>query len=163
MSEFQLALLIGLLITGLISSKLPRAWLWLACGAASFIVSTAYARYGLPHSPAFTLAGDAAVCLAVYFFGVERWEISGIYRIFQLSVLISLFRLSGIIADQWLYIVCLELLNWAALLLIGGTAILDRARANEEHSDWNWHPHLHRSNIALRKARAQDPFHKVRH
>lgn len=162
MSEFQVALLIGLLITGAISSKLPRAWLWLACGAASFVLSTAYARYGLPHAPAFTLAADSAVCLAVYFFGVERWEISGIYRIFQASVLISIFRLSNIIADQWTYVVALEILNWAALLLIGATSILDRARADERHSDWNWDPHLHRSNIALRKARPQDPFHKVR-
>lgn len=162
MNEFQLALLIGLLITGLISSRLPRAWLWLACGAASFVVSTAYARYGLPHAPAFTLACDSAVCLAVYFCGKELWEISGIYRIFQLSVLISLFRLSGIIADQWLYIVCLELLNWAALLMISGTAILDRARSNEGHSDWNWHPHLHRSDLALRRSRQTQPFHKVK-
>jgi len=162
MNEFQLALLIGLLITGLISSRLPRAWLWLACGAASFVVSTAYARYGLPHAPAFTLACDSAVCLAVYFFGVEKWEISGIYRIFQLSVLISLFRLSNIIVDQWVYIVALEILNWVALLLIGATSILDRARANEGHSDWDWHPHLHRSDLALRRSRQTQPFHKVR-
>jgi hypothetical protein len=161
MSEFQAALLIGLIVTGLISSRLPRAWLWLACGLASFVVSTAYARYGLPHAPAFTLACDATVCLAVYFNGREQWEISGIYRIFQLSVLISLFRLSNIIVDQWIYIVALELLNWAALLLISGTSILDRARAHEEHSDWNWNPHLHRSDLALRRARQTEPFHKV--
>jgi len=163
MSEFQLALLIGLIITALISSRLPRARLWLACGAASFVLSTAYARYSIPHAPAFTLACDAALCLTVYFYGKERWEISGIYRIFQLSVLISLFRLSNIIVDQWTYIVALEILNWAALLLISGTSFLDRARVNEGNSDRNWRPHLHRPNISLRKARAEDPFHKIRH
>jgi hypothetical protein len=162
MNEFQISLLIGLVITGAISSRLPRAWLWLACGAASFVFSTAYARYGLPHAPAFTLACDSSICLAVYFFGVEKWEISGIYRIFQASVLISLFRLSNIIVDQWVYIVALEILNWAALLLVGGTAILDRARAHEGYSGWNWDPHLHRSNLALRRTRQTQPFHKVR-
>lgn len=162
MNEYQSILLLFAIFIGVISPNLPRAWLWIGCGAASFFLSTAYARYGLPHAPAFTLACDSAVCLAVYFFGAERWEISGIYRIFQASVLISILRLSNIIADQWTYVVALEILNWVALFLIGATSILDRARANEGHSDWNWNPHLHRSDLALRRSRQTQPFHKVK-
>jgi len=160
MNEFQLALLIGLVITGLISSKLPRAWLWLACGLASFVISTAYARYGLPYTPAFTLTCDAAFCLAVYFFGKERWE-ENLYRVFQLSVLISLLHMSHFIVDHWLFVVSLELLNWAALLLVGVTAILDRARGHGGFTHRNWSPHLHRSDLALRRSRQTEPFHKV--
>jgi hypothetical protein len=161
MNEFQIALLIGLCIIGLISSKLPRAWLWLACGTTSFVISTAYARFGLPHPPAFTLVCDASVCLSVYFFGKERWE-ENLWRVFQLSVLISLLYMSNFIADHWLYIVALEILNWAALVLIGGTAILDRARANGRSFNHHWLPHLHRSYVALRRVRQTQPFHKVR-
>ena len=158
MNEFQMALVIGALIAALIAFRLPRAWRWIAAGAASFVASTAYYRYGLPYYPAFTLVCDASVCLAVYAFAKERWE-ERIYNIFQLSVLISLLYMSNVIADHWLYVVSLELLNWAALLTIGGTAILDRIKGNVGN------PHDHRwadirsPNIALRQARTTHPWH----
>lgn len=161
MNEFQIALLIGLVVTGLISSRLPRAWLWLACGLASFVASTAYARFGLLYPPAFTLACDASVCLAVYFFGKERWE-ENLYRVFQLSVLISLLHMSHFISGHWLYVVSLELLNWAALLVIGVTAILDRARGHGGITHRHWSPHFHRSDLALRRIRQTQPFHRVK-
>jgi hypothetical protein len=161
MNEFQAALMIGLVATGLISSRLPRAWLWLLCGFASFVASTAYARFGLLYPPAFTLVCDASVCLAVYFFGKERWE-ENLYRVFQLSVLISLLHMSHFIADHRVYVIALELLNWAALLLIGGTAILDRARGHGGITHRDWHPHFHRSDLALRRSRQTQPFHRVK-
>lgn len=159
MNEFQLALVIGALITALISFRLPRAWRWIAAGAASFVASTAYYRYGLPYYPAFTLVCDASVCLAVYAFAKERWE-ERIYNIFQLSVLISLLYMSNVIADHWLYIVCLELLNWVALLTIGGTAIWDRVKGNAGNPYGRRWADLHSSDIALRAARRSDPWHK---
>jgi len=158
-NDFQLALLIGALITAIISFHLPRAWRWIAAGFVSFAASTAYYRYGLPYSPAFTLVCDASVCLAVYAWARERWE-ERIYNIFQLSVLISLLYMSNVIADHWLYIVSLELLNWAALLTIGGTAIWDRIKGNAGNPhDRRW-ADLHRSHIALRASRRSHPWHK---
>lgn len=159
MSEYQTALVIGALITAIIAFRLPRAWRWIAAGAASFVASTAYYRYGLPYYPAFTLVFDASVCLAVYAFAKERWE-ERIYNIFQLSVLISLLYMSNVIADHWLYIVCLELLNWVALLTIGGTAILDRVKGNAGNPYGRRWADIHSSDIALRAARRSDPWHK---
>lgn len=159
MSEYQTALVIGALITALIAFRLPRAWRWIAAGAVSFVASTAYYRYGLLYYPAFTLVCDAAVCLSVYAFARERWE-ERIYNIFQLSVLISLLYMSNVIADHWLYIVSLELLNWAALLTIGGTAIWDRIKGNASSPYGRRWANLHRSNISLRQARSSNPWHK---
>jgi len=161
MNEFQLALVIGAAITALISSRLPRAWLWIALGAASFALSTAYARFGLPHAPAFVLSCDAAICLFIYFCGKEVWE-ERIYNIYQLSVLISLLHMSNFIGEHWLWVVILEGLNWSALLLISGTAILDRIKANGGSSYIHWLPHLHRSDLALRRSRSSQPFTRVR-
>lgn len=159
MNEFQAALLIGALITAIIAFRLPRAWRWIAAGAASFVASTAYYRYGLPYYPAFTLVCDAAVCLSVYAWARERWE-EKIYHIFQLSVLISLLYMSNVIADHWLYVVSLELLNWAALLTIGGTALLDRIKGNAGSPyDRRW-SNIHSSDLALRASRRSHPWHK---
>lgn len=165
MSEYQTALVIGALITAIIAFRLPRAWRWIAAGAISFVLSTVYYRYdlspllwGLPY-PAFTLVCDAAVCLSVYAWARERWE-EKIYHIFQLSVLISLLYMSNVIADHWLYIVSLELLNWAALLTIGGTALLDRIKGNAGSPFGRRWADFHSSDIALRAARRSDPWHK---
>lgn len=159
MSEYQLALAIGAIITALVAFRLPRSWRWIMAGALSFSASTAYYRYGLPSYPAFTLICDATVCLSVYAFARERWE-ERIYNIFQLSVLISLLYMSNVIANHWLYVVVLELLNWAALLTIAGTAIWDRIKGNAGSPYGRRWANLHSSNIALRSARRSNPWHK---
>lgn len=159
MSEFQAALLIGALITAIISRKLPHAWLWIRVGALSFIASTAYSRYGLPYPPAFTLACDAAVCLAVYHKAVEMWEVY-FYKVFRASCLISLLYLFGFVGSHWTFVVALELCNWAALLLIGGTAIL-AGNAGGNHSVASWVGRVHSFRSALRAPRSESPWHKV--
>lgn len=159
MNSFQIALLIGATITALISSHLPRAWLWIGCGAVSFIASTAYARYGLPYPPAFTLACDAAVCLAIYGLAKEKWELLA-YDVFRLSVLISLLHLFGAIESHWLYVVALELCNWLALLVIGGTAILAGV-AGENSTFGPWLVRLRGAQLSLRKARPARPWYEV--
>lgn len=159
MNEFQLALTIGALVTAAISRRLPHAWLWISGGALSFIVSTAYGRYGLPYSPAFTLACDAALCLAVYHKAVEAWELH-FYNVFRASCLISLLYLFGFIGSHWTFVVALELCNWAALLLIGGTAIL-AGNAGGNHSIASWFGRVHSVRAALRSPRSESPWHKV--
>ena len=165
MSEFQLALLIGALAAAIISSNLPRAWLWITCGAISFVASTAYYRFGYPYYPVSTLAFDGCVCLAIYGNAKERWEI-GLFRLFQASVLVSLIYtyllfFAQASAHHTLYVILLESINWLALGLIGGTAIADRVRADEGGYIWHWLHSFRRNIVSLRKARKSIPWHKV--
>lgn len=165
MSEFQLALTLGALITAIISASLPRARLWIVLGALSFIGGTAYYRLGMPHYPVANLALDAIVCLTLYAIARERWEL-WLYHIFQFSVFVSLVFIclkafSPAMASHWLYVVCLETCNWAALIVIASTAAQDRVRADGGDTHRSRINHLHRSNAPLRKTRQQDPWHKI--
>ena len=123
MSEFQVALLIGAVITALISFRTPRAVIWIGAGAASFVFSTAYARVGWGYPPAFTAVLDASICFAIYFSAKTRWEMY-LFLLFQGSVLVSTMYLAGIIGPHWAYIAFLEGINWLALGVIGGTSAL---------------------------------------
>jgi hypothetical protein len=161
MNEFEIILAVLAVFTAIIARNLPRAWLWIAAGALSFAASSAYWKFGLPHHGAFTLVCDSLVCLSIYFLGREQWE-TRLYNVFQFSVLISILRMAGFLDYGVVYAGMLELCNLAALLLIGGTAILDGV-ADENRSFGDWSGNIHRVRVSLRKARAQDPFHKVRH
>ena len=161
MNEFETVLLIGALVTAIVARHLPRAWLWIASGSLSFVASSAYWKFGLPHHGAFTLVCDSLVCLSIYFAGREQWE-TRLYNVFQFSVLISILRMAGFLDYGVVYAGMLELCNLAALALITGTAILDGV-ANGNRSFGDWGRNIHRASDSLRKARAQDPFHKVRH
>lgn len=163
MSEFQLALTIGALVTAIISMGLPRARLWIGLGALSFIGGTAYYRLGMPHYPVANLALDAIVCLTLYATARERWEL-WLYHVFQFSVFVSLVFIclktfAPAIAVHWLYVAVLECSNWVALLIIASTAAQDRARIDGGDTNRSRINHLHRSHPSLRKARSQDPWH----
>jgi hypothetical protein len=159
-NEYEAVLLTMALITAALSRKLPRAWLWIFAGFCSFVLSAVYWRLGLPHHPAFTAFADSSVCLAIYFNARERWEM-GLYKVFQLSVLISLLKLGGFMPDGLWYPAALELINVAALLLISGTAIFAGA-AHGIRSVWHRNDSFYRSLFPLRAARTTPPFHKVR-
>ncbi len=127
MNEFQLALLVGAAFVALTTLRLERSFLWICAGAASFVASTAWARYGLPLPPLFTGLCDAVVCLLIYGLARQRWELH-LYRIFQASVLVSMVFLilqswGPAVASRYMYVIILELLNWAALALILGAGI----------------------------------------
>lgn len=166
MSEFQLALLIGAIVAAIISSNLPRAWLWIMCAAFSFIASTAYYRLGYPYYPIATLIFDGCVCLAIYSRCSERWE-EILFRLFQASTLVSLIYAYLLFFSQTpeqnhtLYVALLEIINWLALALVGGVGIADRMRANEGSHVRNWLHGVHRSLLALRKARKTVQWYKV--
>lgn len=134
MSSFQIALLVGAVVAALLSWKLERAWLWIAAGAASFVASTAWARYGLPLPVLFTAVCDASVCLLIYGLARQRFELL-LYQLFQASVLVSIVFLtmqfiSPEKAHHWFYVAILEALNWAALALISATGIMQWISAN---------------------------------
>lgn len=160
MNEFQIALLMGAILTALISGVLPMARLWILAGAVSFVASVIWAGYSMPYPPFFNVMADAIVCLLIYFGASEKWELK-LYNIFQLSILLNLMRLAGVMNDNYLYGVMLELCNWAALALIAVTAILARMRDDTGALD---HSRLYFRRIghSLRGARAKASFHKVK-
>ncbi len=124
MDQWELALLIGAGLTAVISISDRRALLWLALGAADFAITTTYARHAIPLMPAAFVTGmiDSSVALLLITFAQRRWE-RALGYIFQGMVLVSFVRLTGLLADHFVYVVTLELANWAALLVIGGSAI----------------------------------------
>lgn len=123
MDAFQIALALGAFLVILVSLKDNRALLWVTVGVASFVVSTAYYRSGGPYPTAITALCDASVCLAIYRYWRERWEFY-LFILFQGSVLVSLAYLAGLIGPHWAYVAVLEVINWAALVVIGGTRIV---------------------------------------
>lgn len=164
-SEFQLALIIGALVTAIIARKLPHSWLWISAWALSFVASTAYFRLGLPYYPIATLFFDGCLSIAIYGKARERWELL-LMRLVQCSILISLVYsyllfFQKTVAHHWLYIVLLETVNWAALALILGTAALDRIRANGDSSAHHWVSGLYRHLNPLRSSRTSVPWHKI--
>ena len=168
MNGYQIALLFGAAITMLISLNLERAALWIILGIADFAASTAYARYGLPYPPFFTMMCDALLCLAVFFLATRQWE-KWLYHIFQGSVLVSLCYLvvrivsggaAGATAQHYWYITGLEILNWVALLLIGSTAIIQRVGEHGGGLDRNWDHSVFGADSAFRSPRKDQPFHR---
>ena len=145
-------------VVWLLARDLPRARLWIALGGADFFLTTIYYDLGLPNHPAMTLAADASVCLTIYFLAKEEWEVKGLYRIFQLSVLFSVLKLAKFIEDDVTYATLLELANLAALICIGGTAIMNRANAHG-HGYLGWGDNrVLRFGLSLRKARSTASF-----
>lgn len=165
MSEYQMALLIGAIITAIIATKLPRASLWIAGGALSFIFSTAYYRYGYPHYPLFTLACDGLLCIAIYSLAKEIWEL-WLMRLYRFSVFVSLIYSSLLfysptLANHYLYVLILEIINWLALAVIAGTRLLGEVKADEVGFARTWVAGFRGHYLSLRKARSQAPWHKV--
>lgn len=126
MNEWQMIISAAAIIVAALSYKLPHAVMWIALGAANAVACDVFYAYGLNYPAAFTLACDCLVCLCINWFATEKWE-SGLFAVFQVSALISILRLSGILAEEGDYLLLLELCNYAALALIGGTAILGGA------------------------------------
>lgn len=145
MSGYHISLLIVAAVTALIAWRVPRAKLWIGALAASFVVSVTY-LYLVPQgygpdgswrAPASLIAGlcDASVAAMIYWFGKRRWETVGLYSLVLLSVAVNLLYATGElfyfppIPPREVYAIILEIINYAALLLIGGTGILNRIGA----------------------------------
>lgn len=165
MNQYEVALLIMALVTLYVSRELPRAWTWVAIGAASCVASSFYWSLGFRDHTAFTFFADVFVCLALYSGARENWEII-LYVLYKVSSFISVVyfastRILGLHVPSELYASGLELINAAALLTIGATALMDRNRADGPAHARGWHPYLRKVGYALRKARVSDPWHRV--
>lgn len=125
---------------------IPRAWLWIGIGAASFVISSVYWDLGdKTLHPIVTFACDALVCVCIHAGAKEKWEL-GIFLAFLTSVFCSLLKLTGFIPNQILYASLLELCNFVALLWIGGVGIIDLIGKHEDG-------HLHRIRVRLHSSR----------
>lgn len=120
MDGFQAALAIGALVAAVLSWREPRGIAWIVAGATSFVLTAGWEAQGWAYHPVATGLADAAVCLLIYLFAAQRWEI-WLYRIFLASLLISGLRVIGLVPSHKAYVIGLELCNWAALAVIGGT------------------------------------------
>lgn len=161
MNIFQTALLIGAALTALISWKLPHALLWICLGGINVVAGYIYLYRELPHPTAFIFATDCLICLAVHWLAKERFEL-WIFHAYQFSVLISLLRLAGVLVNEYLYFTLLELVNWAVLLLISGTAILGWVGKSGRFFLSPWRPYVLRASTYLRSPRSKDHWSKVR-
>jgi hypothetical protein len=160
MNEFQIALLIGAAITALISWRVPHALLWISLGAIDAAACDIWSAYDLAWPAAFTLGCDALLCLSIHWLAEERWELRT-FNIYQLSVLISILKLPGVIESQYVYATITELLNWGVLLLIGGVGIMGRIGASGLFFHYRWRDHIYNAYSHLRSPRKTAHWHKV--
>lgn len=140
MHWYHFALIGSAIIAGLMAGKTPRAWLWIAAMAASFAVSVTYlylpGPWWLPQ-PGIAMMCDAVVFLAVREMGRDRWEIYGLGTLLMISVTLSLMQTAARIAGfppqlpSEVYAIALEIINYLALILIGGVGLLDRIEASD--------------------------------
>lgn len=165
MSVFEAALLCGMVVAFIVSLGHPRALGWLLAGTLDYLLSSAYADTGLPLQQLVAAACDVTVCLLIYQFGRERWELP-LFSAFQLFVAINLvmqfFVVSGQ-ADQMAYgyHLALEVVNWVALLIVitaSTTRLLDVVVADRMDSAGGSWGRLHRFAVALSSPVQVDPW-----
>jgi hypothetical protein len=162
---FQFALLLGALATAAIAHDDRRALLWIAAGALNFFATALYQAHPFPQIPhAFvTVVADGILVGLLSRYGRYRWE-AWVRRAFMLSMLFSILYLSHAIGTRYVYVTSLEVCNWLALLIIGGTRI---ARLIDERMDISFvglHPRrywgrtVHRLRIHLDAPRPKAAF-----
>jgi hypothetical protein len=159
MNIFQILLLVGAGVTALISWKLPHALLWIGLAGLNAVAGYVYVGRGLPHPVAFIFAVDCLLCLAIHWLAKEKYELL-IYNCYQVSVFISLLRLVGLIKNEYLYYLLLELVMWVAMLLISGTAILAMVGGSGRYFHSAWRPYARRIGGYLRSPRSSSHWSK---
>jgi len=127
LDQWELALLVGAAVVAAVSRFDHRALLWVALGTVEFALTTIYARHSVPWLPSAFVSGiaDAGVAFALITFAQRRWE-GALGYVFEFMMMVSFIRLMGLLPDHYVYAVALEALNWVALLLVGGAALLRR-------------------------------------
>lgn len=125
MTVYVWALLFGAVITAAINYNNRVVLRWLTIGAANFALTYLYYFHALSWLPHAFVTGvaDAAFVIAIMMYRRQAWE-KAVQYCFMLSVLVSMSKLLGWLPDQTSYGIALEVTNWAALLVMGGTGIL---------------------------------------
>ncbi len=133
--HIALAILAGLALA--LSSRTPRAWVWIFALAASYVVSVLYvhipkpAGVWSPMPPAVTFLCDAGLALFIHRIHRERWEWWCLFvPVIGMSA-ISFTQTLALLTDYppplsvVLYASALEAINAVCLLLIGGIGAAD--------------------------------------
>lgn len=161
MTEYEFWLAAGCVLTAIWARALPRALLWLAVIAASFAVSSVYWRTSLPYPVVFAGVCDAITWLAIYAGAKRKWEMR-LGNIVQAMLLINIvygaLPVYGVQVSAFAYGVLLDVCNWAALFLIGGTASMQMAGAYGTAFDRRSAGFLHRLGAALHAERKEPPW-----
>lgn len=111
-------------------------------------------------------ATDVLLCACIRVFGQERWETVWFFRLMLASVAVNLVYSSGLILgfppvpDQDTLGIILEIINYLALLLIGGTGLLDRVGASHGNvrTFGSVRSFLHSLSSVLHKPSGKHPF-----
>lgn len=126
--------------------KVPRAALWLALGALSYVISAWWHVHGLPYAVGVGAATNIGIVVVMFFRAKERWEMM-VWQCITMMLLLDVLRVSGLVT-QLQFAMSLEAVNAAAMVLIGTTGIMDRIKAGDIH------PRIagHRSVLSLHRA-----------
>lgn len=145
-SPWTWALVAMAIVTMALSYRVPRAWMWIGWGGASFFASTLFGDYvDRDLHPFFTLGCDALVCHAILVGYKENWEL-GVGLAFLVSVFTSLLMVGKFIHQDWMYASLLELCNLSAMIWISTTGIMEMIGRNE-------HSAFHSFRTRIRHAR----------
>lgn len=132
MEWYHWTLLTMAVAAGVVSYQVPRAVLWLALGAASFIASAIWHRYGFPYATLFGATTNIAILAMLSRFAKDQWEL-GFTLCFVLMLMVDLLFVTGAIVSQYQFAVALEVINLLAIMIVMGTGL----------SDWIWKSGLH--------------------
>ena len=172
---YDLAFLAGLAFVAWSTRSDRRARAWLACGAASYVVSAAYFRMDGPSPLVMAAVCDAAVAFVIYNFARYKWEI-GLGAIFQVALGINILAVAipifgpnvvqSIPASLWhdVHAGMLDLANASALAWtwFNGTKQpvgIANGRAASGYPRFGFR----RLILALHRERTRPPFWKVSH
>lgn len=166
MDAWQAALLVGAFAAALVSWRAPRALAWITLVMASFFLSGVYWDAGLPYPVVFAIACDVAAFFIIYTRARYLWE-ERLLQVIQGMVLVNVawavLTASGADPSHYLFATILEVLNWGALLVIGGGAVAQQAEAVGWHG-WGLDRRGHRSGglrravLGLREPRSSRPW-----
>lgn len=142
MQPYHMALAGAAAVALALSWRTPRAKLWVGCLAASYLASLGYLYLDKPSvgvwwppQSGFVFLCDAAVILAIWHWGQDRWEHIGLRMVMMLSATLDLSQTFGEILGyppalpQRTFGIALEVINYIALLMIAGVGLFDLIEA----------------------------------
>lgn len=109
-----------------LSWNVPRAPMWIALQALSFLASSWYHDANLPYPEVFGVCTDLVVIFALYAYAQLLYEII-FWATFIIMMFIDFLSLTGLINSHFVLAVGLEVANWLALISIGAAGVADRA------------------------------------
>lgn len=162
-------------ISAIVARRTPRAILWVSAIMAAYLAPVAYLYADMPSwftwyppQPGVSFLCDGAVYCLIAHKHEERWERWGLGSVFMASATIDLLQCFGIMTgfppplSGHAYGFSLDVLNVAALFMIGGMGIADRLRNGGFDLSGTYHKHMDRAlSFAHEKTHAPKPFRKV--